>query len=86
MTFFTFCLSLPSPNVYSFAVGSFFINSKVFLQCVFLRRPPLPTVSVRLVDVMDGDLDGGGRERRRDVAGVSPIGGSGGGGGSGILL
>lgn len=84
MTFFTFCISLPSPNVYSFAAGSFFINSKVFLQCVFLRRPPLSTVSVRLVDIVDGDLDGRSWERRGDVAGVSPIGGS--GGSSGVLL
>lgn len=38
MTFFTFCIVLPSPNVYSFADSSFFINSKVFLQCV--SSPP----------------------------------------------
>jgi len=86
MTFFTFCISLPSPNVYSFADSSFFINSKVFLQCVFLCCPPLPRVSVCLVDVMDGDLDGGGWECRGDVAGVSPVCGSGGSGSGGVLL
>lgn len=85
MTFFTFCIVLPSPNVYSFADSSFFINSKVFLQCVFLHHPALPTVSVRLVDVVDGHLDGGSRECRGDVPGVSPVGGGGGGGG-GVLL
>lgn len=84
MTFFTFCISLLSPHVYSFAAASFFINSKVFLQCVFLRCPPLLTVSVRLVDVVDGDLDGRSWERRRDVAGVSAIGS--GGSSSGVLL
>lgn len=81
MTFFTFCISLPRPNVYSFAANSFFINSKVFLQCVFLCCPPMLTVSVRLVDVVDGDLDGGSWERWGDVAGVSSI-----GGGSGSVL
>lgn len=84
MTFFTFCISLLSPNIYSFAAESFFINSKVFLQCVFLRCPPLPTVSVCLVDIVDGDLDGRGRECRGDVAGISPVGSS--GGSSGVLL
>lgn len=86
MTFFTFCISLPSPNVYSYAAGSFFINSKVFLQCVVLCHPPLLTVSVRLVDVVDGDLDGRSRECWRDVASVSPIGSGSGGSGGGILL
>lgn len=83
MTFFTFCIVLPSPNVFSFADSSFFINSKVFLQCVFLQHPPLPTVSVRLVDVVDGHLDGGGGECRGDVAGVAPVGS---GGSRGVLL
>lgn len=85
MTFFTFCISLPSPNVYSFADSSFFINSKVFLQCVFLRHPPLPTVSVRLVDVVDGHLDGGSWECWGDVASVSSVGSSGSGSGSVLL-
>lgn len=84
MTFFTFCIVLPSPNVYSSADSSFFINSKVFLQCVFLQHPPLPTVSVRLVDVVDGHLDGGSWECRGDVAGVPSV-GSGGGSGSVLL-